>query len=220
MLSTQSLSSLVINSYCSFSKARTVGYPFLQCSGRLRVRQKDSMKSLLRMFKQVDKHILTLSIRYHHSDTLICDASGNVTLARHAATSQRAFLVADIFIEISSRLHYFYNRSPWIIRITIIDAVNIAQNNKFVGIHHRSDKTGKFIVVGKHKFRYTYRVVFVYNRNHPILNHHLHTRPLVKIFAACGETLFHCKNLTYMNIILTEKVIIKIHQLHLSYSRE
>ena len=103
---------------------------------------------------------------------------------------------------------------------TIIDAVNIAEDDENLRIHHGCDEPRQFIVVREHQFADRNRIVFIDDRDDVIFEHHRHTVLLVQIVAACPEILFGRKHLPDGNAMLAEELVIAVDQFCLAYGRK
>lgn len=97
-----------------------------------------------------------------------------------------------------------------------INAIYIAEYHQHVGVHHIGYKTGKFIVVREHQFRYAYGIVLVYDRNDAVFEHYLHALLLVPVFHYRIEIFLHGKDLADGNAVLVEKLGIMIDEAHLA----
>ena len=172
------------------------------------------------MLGQVDEDVVGLSVGDDNLDAFVCHFACNMRFSDHSATSEATLLIDNIFSQIAVVVDHWYDARAGFLRISVVDAVDVTQDDKRVAIQHGGDEPRKLVVVGEHQFGDTHRVVFIDNGNDTVFKHHLHTCALVEILAACGEALFHREHLTYMAAILTEKVVVESHEFHLAKSRE
>ena len=102
--------------------------------------------------------------------------------------------------------------------MTSVDTVDIAQKNEHVGLHHLGYQSTQFIVVGKHKFGDAHSVVLVDDWYYIVFEHHCHTSLLVFILLSRVEVFLHSQNLSDVQMMLAEKVVVKTNELHLTKS--
>ena len=126
----------------------------------------------------------------------------------------------NVFTHIFIRFYCRNNRHPFFTGFPVINSVNIAQYHQRLHIHHGSHQSGQLIIIGKHQFRNTDGIIFIHNRQHPILQHHHHAVALVQIVTTGGETFFHGQHLTYSDVMLTKQFIITINQFGLTNGRK
>ena len=138
----------------------------------------------------------------------------------HTATAECALLRLDVFAEVVTRGNHRDYLRFGVIGMTCEDTVDIAKENEHVGLHHLSNQTAQFIIIGEHQLGYAHGVVLIDDRYHPILKHHCHTSLLVFILLSRIEVFLHRQYLTDMQMMLAEKVIIQPYELHLTESRE
>ena len=70
------------------------------------------------------------------------------------------------------------------------------------------NETAEFVVVGEHKLGDADGVVLIDDGYYSVLEHHGHTSLLVLILLSGIEILLHRQNLSDMQMVLAEKVII------------
>ena len=85
-------------------------------------------------------------------------------------------------------------------------------------MHHLSDESAQFVVIGEHKLGDTYSVVLIDDGEYAVFEHHVHTCPLVVVLFARLEVFLHGENLTHMDVVLAEEVVVETNEFHLSQS--
>ena len=134
----------------------------------------------------------------------------------HATTSESALLDLDILTQISTWCHRADNLRLRVVGMSIVDTVDIGEQHEGVGIHHLGDQTTELIVIREHQLCDAYRIVLIDDGQHVVFQHHLHAGTLVLILFARLKILLHRQHLTYMDAELTEQVVVKTDELHLS----
>ncbi len=103
---------------------------------------------------------------------------------------------------------------------TVVDAVDVAQDDERLGVHHRRHEAREFVVVGEHQFGDRDRVVLVDDRDDARREHRLHAVALVEVLAPRGEALLGGEHLPADDAVFVEEVVVAVQQLHLSDGRE
>ena len=104
--------------------------------------------------------------------------------------------------------------------MTVVNAVNVREQNERVGFHHLGDKAREFVIIGEHQLGDRYRVIFVDNRQYIILQHDFHAGLLVPVLLARLKVLLHSQHLTDVDAELTEQIIVESYELYLSHGGE
>ena len=92
--------------------------------------------------------------------------------------------------------------------MTVVDTIYVWKQDKRVGFHHLGYQSRQLVVIGKHQLGHWYGIVLVDDGQHVILEHHRHTGTLVTILLTWFKILFHGQHLTYMDMELTEQVVV------------
>ena len=174
------------------------------------------MDRLVGMFQQIGQDPVLHTVGNDDLDALLGHLGGDGRLGQHAAAAETAPAELDITAQVLARLNPPDDLRPGHLRISVIDTVDIAQDNQYIRRHHRSDHPRKFIIVRKHQFRDAHGIVLVDDGDDIAAQHHLHAVTLVEIFPAGGEILLHRQDLTGMDAVFGEKLPVMRHQAHLS----
>ena len=164
---------------------------------------------------QFDENIGGLPVGDNHLDALLGHLACDIGLGEHSPAPESAFGVLYVFAQVAVVVYHRYDTRLRILRIAIEAAIHIAQDDERVGIHHRSDESGEFVIVGEHQLRYAHRVVLVDNGNDTVFEHYRHASTLVEVFAAGGETLLHGEHLPHVQVVFTEKIVVETDEFHL-----
>ena len=89
-------------------------------------------------------------------------------------------------------------------RRAVVDAVDIAEDNQDLRIHHGSYQSGELVIIGEHQFADGNGIVLVDNGNYSVFQHDGHAVLLVEVVAAGTEILFHGEYLPYGDAMLAE----------------
>src|SRR5574344_1620722 len=178
------------------------------------------MRSAILLCDEVDEDILALAIGDDDLDARLLHTGGSGVFGMHTASAECALLSLDIFAEVATRGYDGNNLRLRVIGMTGEDTVDIAQKDEHVGIHHLGNKSAEFVIISEHKFGDANGVVLVDDRYHSVLKHYGHTSLLVVILLTRIEVLLHRQNLSDMQMVLAEEVIIQTDELHLTKSRE
>ena len=87
---------------------------------------------------------------------------------------------------------------------SLVDAVDVAEDNQDLRIHHGSYQSGELVIIGEHQFANGNGIVLVDNGNHSVFQHYGHAVFLVEIVAAGSEVLFHGEHLPHRDAVFTE----------------
>ena len=204
----------------AFCKTFTVGYPFLYTRHAIRCRNKTRTHRFFGVLQQIHQYIVLLPVGYDDGNTLIRHFAGNGRLGQHASPAETRFLHPDIVGQVFPLLHLSDDPGTGSRRRAVINTVDIAQDNQRLHVHHGSNHARKLIIVGKHQFRHRNGIIFVYNRNDSVFQHHHHAVALVEIMTTRGKTLLCGEHLPHGNVILTKEFIITVYQFRLSHSRK
>ena len=169
---------------------------------------------------EVDEDILSLAVGDNDLDARLLNAGGGGVFGMHAASAECALLRLNIFAEVTLWGYNGDNLRFGVIGMTGEDTIDVAQQDEHVSLHHLGNQSAEFVVVGEHKLSDAHGVVLVDDRNHPILEHYGHTSLLILILLSRIEVFLHSQNLSDVQMMLTEEVIIKPDELHLTESLE
>ena len=197
-----------------------MGYPFLDARHVLLQGLKLGVEGRLGTLHQVDEDVVALAVGDNHADALVGHLAGNVAFRDHTPTAEAALASLDILAQVGAGLHLADDLRLGRGERTIVDAVDVAEDDEGVGVHHRGDETGELVVVGEHQFGDAHRVVLVDDGHHAILEHHRHAGTLVEVLAAGGETLFHREHLAYGDMVFAKEVVVEIDELGLTEGGE
>ena len=204
----------------TLGEAFAVGNPLLDLRCRIRIRTELGVHCRLRFLNKVGKDIVGLAIGNDNLYSFVGNLTGNVNFGNHSATTEVALAGLDILTEVTVVVDHRDNTRVSVGRITIIYSVDIGENDESICRHHRSHKSGKLIIIGEHQLSDAGGIVLIDNRKHSVLKHNIHAGTLIEVFATGGKTLLHRQHLTDMHAILTEEIIVKTDELHLSEGRE
>ena len=92
--------------------------------------------------------------------------------------------------------------------MAVVDAVDIAQQDECVGLHHLSDEAAQLVVICEHQLSDADGVVLVDDGDDTIFQHHPHAGLLIAVLLTRLEVLLHGQYLSDMDMVLTEQVVI------------
>ena len=92
----------------------------------------------------------------------------------------------------------------------VVDAVDVAQDNERLGVHHGRDEPRELVVVGEHQFGDRDGVVLVDDRQHAVGEHRLHAVALVEVLPPCGEALLGGEHLPADDAVFVEEVVVAV----------
>ena len=150
------------------------------------------------------------AVGYPHGDSLRCHLAGYACLGGHAPSAQAGLFPTDVGRKVLVRLHLAYQPCFGVRRQSGVDAVDVAQDDERVDIHHRGDESGEFVVVRKHQFGDRNRVVLVHDGQHAAAEHHVHAGTLVQVVAARGKALFRGEHLAHGNAMFAEELTVQV----------
>ena len=96
------------------------------------LRMGDTLLSL----NEINQNVIPLTIGNDNTDAILRHLARCSIFRMHTTPAKSAFLCLDILTEIGTRLYPTNQLGGGIIRLSRIDAVNIRQQDKGVGIHH------------------------------------------------------------------------------------
>ena len=178
------------------------------------------MQSGFRVEEQAGQDVAGFAVGYHHADAAGCHLAGGVVFRLHAAAPCGALLGLYVLVEIVLRLHLADELAGWVVRVASVYAVDVAEQDEGLGVHHLGYETRELVVVGEHKTCETDGVVLVDYGYDAIVEHELYARLLVAILVASLEVCLHGEHLTDVETVLAEEVVVEVDELHLTHSRE
>ena len=196
-----------------------MGNPFLYTRHDFGRRNETGTDCLSGMLQQIEQDVFLFSVGYDDGNTFVGHLPGNGSLGKHASSAETGLLGLDIVGQIFSVFHLTYHRRTRLRRRTVVNAVDVTQDNQSLNIEHRSNHTRQFVIVSKHQFGNGYGIVFVYDRDDSGFQHHPHTVTLVQIMTAGSKTFLGCQHLPYGNAVFAKQFIVPVNQLCLSHSR-
>ena len=98
------------------------------------------MHGLLWMLCQLNEDVVGFTIGNDDLDTLVGYFSGDVCLGDHAAAAKATFLIDDVLTKVAVVVHHRDDTRAGLLGITVVDAVDIAEDDKRVTVHHRGDE--------------------------------------------------------------------------------
>ena len=142
----------------------------------------------------------------------------NTAFSQHTTPSERRLTGLYVFGKVLFPAVYFADNGRGRIgRISVVDAVDITQDDKCIHPHHGGDQSRQFVVVREHQFCNGYRIVFVYDWYHVIVEHHFHAMFLVEIMRAAAEILFRSEHLAAGDLMFAEQFEVTVDQFGLAY---
>jgi hypothetical protein len=169
---------------------------------------------------QIRQDIVAAAVGDHDLDALARRARRNAALGRHASATARGTRRVDVLREVAARGDAADDLRGGVRRRTVVDAVDIAQDDERLGSHHRRHETRKFVVVGEHQLRDRDRVVLVDDRDDARREHRLHAVALVEVLPPRGEALLGGEHLPAGDAVFVEEVVVAVQQFHLPDGRE
>ena len=166
------------------------------------------MWSVILICEKVDEDILPLAIGNDHLYARLLHTGGSGVFGMHTATAKCALLSLDIFAEVATRGHKGNNLRLRVVGLTGEDTVDIAQQDEHVGMHHLGNKSAEFVIISEHKFGDANSVVLVDDWYYIVFEHHCHTSLLVFILLSRVEVFLHSQNLSDVQMMLAEKVVV------------
>ena len=133
-----------------------------------------------------------------------------------AASAEAALGGLYVLVDVVAIVHDWDDARTLIFGVAIVESVDVGEDNQRLCVHHSRYQTGELVVVGKHQFSDAHGIVLIDDGHDAALKHHCEAGPLVEVFVACGEVLFHGEHLTDVNVVFTKQIVVEIHEFHLT----
>lgn len=154
--------------------------------------------------QQVYKDIVALAVGDDNGNSLIGHFTGNIGFGEHASASETGFGSLYVRGQVFAVLYLTDDFRCRVGRRAVVDAVDVAEDNQDLRIHHGSYQSGELVIIGEHQFADGNGIVLVDNGNHSVFQHYGHAVFLVEIVAAGSEVLFHGEHLPHRDAVFTE----------------
>ncbi len=203
-----------------FGEALAAGDPLLDPRSGAGRRLETCAHDIAAREDQIGQDAVAAAVGDHDLDALARDARRDAAFGRHAPAAARGACGVDILREVAARSHAADDLRRGVRGRSVVDAVDVAQDDERLGVHHRGHEAREFVVVGEHQFGDRDGVVLVDDRDDARGEHRLHAVALVEVLAPRGEALLGGEHLPADDAVFVEEVVIAVQQLHLSDGRE
>ena len=156
-------------------------YPLLHARDRSVGRGEARAERLFWVQVEVCENVLTLAVGYQYLYALIGHLAGDACLGEHAPTPEVRLAGLYVGGQIVCRTYLPYHLSLRVRRVSVIDAIYVAQYDERLCIHHGGYQAAQLIVIRKHQLRHRDGIVLIDYGNHTIGQHHVHAALLIEV---------------------------------------
>ena len=169
---------------------------------------------------QVGQDVVALAVGDVHVDAPRRYLAGDAGFGVHAAPSQARLVALDVVVQPVVGADFAQNVRRRVGGRAVVDAVDVAQDDERLYLHHRGYLAGQFVVVGEHQFAERDGVVLVDDGDDAVLQHHPHAVLLRQVVAARGEVFLDREHLSHGDAMLAEELKVAVDELGLSHGGE
>ena len=198
-----------------------MGDPFFDLRDRSRGRNEARRDDFGSFGQQLRQDVVSFAVRHDYLDPFVGHLHRDSAFGQHTSAAELRFPGADVLRQVVAlRADLPQYARCGVCRVAVVDAVDVAEDNQRLDVHHRGDQARQLVVVGEHQFRQRDRVVLVDDRDHAVFEHHRHAVLLVQVVAPRRKVLFGRQHLSAGDAVFAEQLVVVVDQLHLSDGRK